>query len=137
MNPTNDPGLRSFVPVAPESHFPIQNLPYGVFRHPGSDIHVGVAIGDYILDLTLLDECGLLETHGLRGQGAFRQRTLNAFLGLGRAAWAEARAAVSRLLRADEPRLRDDAALRERGLVPQAQAQMLLPVDIGDFTDFY
>src|SRR4051812_40292447 len=60
MNPTNDPALRSFVPVAPESHFPIQNLPYGVFRRGPGPARVGVAIGDAVLDLTLLEQCGLL-----------------------------------------------------------------------------
>ena len=52
MNPTNDPALRSFVPVPANSHFPIQNLPFGVFRCAGFDKpHIGVAIGDQILDL--------------------------------------------------------------------------------------
>jgi fumarylacetoacetase len=138
MNPTNDPSLRSFVTVSPESHFPIQNLPYGVFRRSAdANAHIGVAIGDHILDLTLLDERGFLDTRELRGCGVFRHRTLNTFLALGRPAWTEARAAISRLLRADEPRLRDDALLLERALVPQAEAKMLLPVEIGDYTDFY
>ena len=55
----------------------------------------------------------------------------------GRAAWGEVRAAVSRLLRADEPTLRDDVSLREHALVPTAEVEMLLPADVGDYTDFY
>ena len=55
MSPSNDPALRSFVPVAPDSHFPIQNLPYGIFRRTGDMPRVGVAIGDHVLDLAVLE----------------------------------------------------------------------------------
>src|SRR5690349_3787433 len=137
MHPTNDPALGSFVPVAPESHFPIQNLPYGVFRRPGGEPRVGVAIGDHVLDLALLEERGLFDTPALRGRRVFAAPALNAFLALGRPAWDEARSRVSQLLRADEPTLRDNAPLRERALVPRANVQLLLPADIGDYTDFY
>src|SRR5437868_3190988 len=85
MNPTNDPTLRSWVPVAADSDFPIQNLPLGVFRRT--------------------DE--------------------------------STRATVSRLLRADEPALRDQASLRERVLASMKDVELLLPARIGDYTDFY
>jgi fumarylacetoacetase len=138
MNPTNDPALRSFVPVPPESHFPIQNLPYGVFTRPGGDgPHVGVAIGDRVLDLTVLEMRGQLRVPAPDGRRVFGGGTLNAFLALGRPAWSATRAAVSRLLRADEPTLRDDPALRESALVPQAAVAMRLPAEVGDYTDFY
>jgi len=138
MTSTTDPTLRSFVPVAPESHFPIQNLPYGVFRRrSGGQPRIGVAIGDFILDLSILEEQGLLDTPHLRGSQVFSRPTLNAFLALGRLAWSEARSTISRLLRADEPTLRDNAKLRERVLIPTAEVAMLLPADIGDYTDFY
>jgi fumarylacetoacetase len=138
MSPTTDPALRSFVPVPPESHFPIQNLPYGIFRRrAGGGRRAGVAIGDRVLDLILLEERGLLAAPALRGRRVFDTGTLNAFMAQGRAAWGEVRAAVSRLLRADEPTLRDDLALREHALVPMAEVEMLLPADVGDYTDFY
>jgi fumarylacetoacetase len=135
----NDPALRSFVPVAAESHFPIQNLPYGAFRRRGHGgrAHIGVAIGDFVLDLTALEEKGVFDPQFLGGRRPFAAGRLNAFLALGRDAWGEARATVSRLLRADEPRLRDEASLREQVLIPSADAEMLLPVDVGDYTDFY
>lgn len=137
MNPLHDPSLRSFVPVAPDSHFPIQNLPFGIFRRPGEPARVGVAIGDAVLDLGALEAAGLLDLPTLRDRNVFRQSTLNAFLTLGRSAWREARAAVSRLLRADEPTLRDNALLRERVVLSQTSVELLLPVAIGDYTDFY
>jgi fumarylacetoacetase len=138
MNPTNDPALRSFVPMAPESHFPIQNLPYGVFRRrSGGKPAAGVAIGDSVLDLAVLEERGRFNGPHLRGKGVFGRPTLNAFMALGRPAWTEARATVSRLLRHDERTLRDDGALRAQALVPMADVEMLLPAESGDYTDFY
>jgi fumarylacetoacetase len=137
MDPTNDPGLRSWVPVAPDSHFPIQNLPYGVFRRSGDLPRIGVAIGDHALDLAVLESAGLLETPGLRGRAVFGQSSLNDFMSLGHVAWHEARTAISRLLHHDESGLRDNADLRERALVPLAEVELLLPVEIGDYTDFY
>ena len=110
MNPKTEPGLRSFVPVPPESHFPIQNLPYGVFRRGDGERRIGVAIGEHVLDLTVLEAEGLLDVPLLRGRRVFDGGTLNAFMAAGRAAWSEVRAVVSRLLRADEA----DAARRCR-----------------------
>jgi fumarylacetoacetase len=130
MIPENDPMLRSFVEVPPESHFPIQNLPFGVFRRDGT-ARIGVAIGSFILDLAELASAGLLDD-------SFRaQQTLNDFMAGGPDAWRAARARVSRLLRHDESTLRDDRTLRARALVPMADAAMLLPAVIGDYTDFY
>ena len=138
MNPTNDPALRSWLPVGPASHFPIQNLPYGIFRRPGAGAAaVGVAIGAHVLDLAVLEEAGLLDVPLLRGQREFAAGKLNPFLALGPTVWTETRAAISRLLRADEPALRDNARWREQALIPQRDVEMLLPADVGDYTDFY
>jgi fumarylacetoacetase len=134
----NHQELRSFVPVREESHFPFQNLPYGVFRRPGGGPPtIGVAIGEWILDLSVLAAEGLLESPRLPGGQVFRQPTLNAFMSLGRPTWQEARASVRQLLDDREPTLRDNALLRKRALVPMAEAELLLPVDIGNYTDFY
>lgn len=133
--PAND--SRSFIDVAPESHFPIQNLPYGVFRRPGADTaNVGVRIGEFVLDLKVLEHRGLFrdqfgDTH------LFCKRSLNKFMGMGRSAWTAARERITNLLRADNPLIRDDAALRSACLVPIDKCEMQLPAEIGDYTDFY
>lgn len=136
MNPTTDPTLRSFIPVAAESHFAIQNLPYGVFQRGGESPRVGVAIGDQVLDLAVLEEAGLLEGMGLPVR-VFHQPALNAFLALGPGPWRKTRAAISRLLHANEATLRDNAALRGKAFVAQADVTMHLPAQVGDYTDFY
>ena len=121
-----------------ECHFPIQNLPYGIFRRrPASEPAAGVAIGDNVLDLSVLAEEGLLDSPLLPGRQVFRTATLNALMALGRPAWHEARSLISRLLRAEEPTLRDNSRVAERALVPMAEVDMLLPASIGDYTDFY
>ncbi|SEO05766.1 fumarylacetoacetase [Paenibacillus sp. OV219] len=130
---------RSFIEVEPESHFPIQNLPYGVFRpQHGGLPRIGVAIGSYVLDLAALDEAGCFShLPAVTGKGIFAQPTLNAFMTLGREAWREARGSLSRLLDAEEPTLRDDKRLRAAAFHLQSQVELLLPVQIGDYTDFY
>ncbi len=129
----NDPALKSFVPVAADSHFPIQNLPFGIFSTRGGTPRAGVAIGDCIVDLQILAEAGLLPAVDA---AVFRQPSLNAFIGLGREATSAVRQQISQLLRHDNPALRDDLPLRERAIVSVAEATMHRPVAVGGFSDF-
>ncbi|KAB7496487.1 Fumarylacetoacetase [Armadillidium nasatum] len=129
--------MKSFIEVSPDSDFPVQNLPYGVFStcdNPSQ--RIGVAIGNLILDLSVISHLfngPLLKSK----QNVFKQSRLNDFLGLGFKVWHEARSTIQNLLSADTPTLRDDGELRKRCFVPQSSATMHLPVDIGDYTDFY
>ncbi|MBP6346149.1 MAG: fumarylacetoacetase [Neisseriaceae bacterium] len=124
----------SFVAVAPDCDFPIQNLPYGIFSQQDSAPRAGVAIGDYVLDLALLEARGLLQPSSTP---VFNQPTLNAFIDLGRDTWQRIRAELQQLLAADTATLRDDADLRAQALIPQADVIMHLPVDVPGYTDFY
>ncbi|UCF67090.1 MAG: fumarylacetoacetase [Acidobacteriota bacterium] len=138
LNRTHRADLRSFVPVPADSHFPIQNLPFGVFRpRAGSSGRVGVAIGEHVLDLSVIEQAGLLSSAGLAGSSLFRQASLNPFMALGPSAWSSVRARVSELLREDEPTLRDAGVLRDRALLPLRGVELMLPAEIGDYTDFY
>jgi fumarylacetoacetase len=98
---------------------------------------VGVAIGDQILDLSVLEESGFFAETVLNGRPIFSNSSLNAFMALGRSAWRPVREIVQQLLLADNPTLRDDEALRRRAIVPMAGVVMHLPAEIGDYTDFY
>ncbi len=137
MQPTTNSRPRSFVPVPPQSHFPIQNLPYGVCRRRDGERSIAVAIGDYIVDLTALEALGFLDVPALAGRRVFDTGKLNTFIAQGRTVWSEIRQRIGQLLDADEPTLRDDAEILARMLVPMAEVEMLLPADIGDYTDFY
>ena len=125
---------QSFIAVAENSDFPLQNLPYGVFQPQGEHARVGVAIGTDVLDLAVLEAAGLLLTGG---QNVFGQTSLNAFIALGRPVWQQVRARLQQLLSADCAELRDNAALRARAFYPQATVAMLLPVEVPGYTDFY
>lgn len=138
MDATNNPELVSFIPVASTSHFPIQNLPYGVFR-PRSEraARIGVAIGDYVLDLAVLADRGHFKNAKVEQPPVFARPTLNDFMALGREVWRDIRSTVSHLLSADVTTLRDDPQLRRESLWPLEQVELLLPACIGDYTDFY
>ena len=131
----NDPSLYSFIPVDPASDFPIQNLPYGVFSaRDGLAPRVGVAIGDYVLDLWELEQDGRLNVGEL---GVFSAPTLNPFMALGPKLWSRTRARISELLRHDNPELRDNDELRRLALVPMAQVTLHMPISVAGYTDFY
>src|SRR6266478_8471433 len=138
LNETHDPSLRSWVEAANDAvtDFPIQNLPYGVFRPRGSNDppRIGVAIGDRILDLAGCARNGLLK--GLPDEmiAACQQHFLNALMSLGAARWTLLRQRISRWLRSDT---RKDAGEPARFLVAMNEAEMLLPAAIGNYTDFY
>lgn len=128
--------LSSFVAGADDSLFPLQNLPYGVFRpKKGGAAHIGVAIGDQVLDLTQLEEKKLLQT-GV-SHPVFNTGSLNAFAAEGSEIWAGVRKQIQSLLSADNSTLRDNNALREAVLLPQQDVDMLLPFHIEGFSDFY
>ncbi|KAM7530837.1 hypothetical protein LguiB_034247 [Lonicera macranthoides] len=131
-------GLKSFIDVDSHSHFPIENLPYGVFKpESGSEPRPGVAIGDYVLDLSVIASAGLFDGPLLSNSDCFHKPNLNKFLEMGRPAWKEARAMLQKLLSSSEPALRDNESLRQKALVPMDKVQMLLPIAIGDYTDFF
>jgi fumarylacetoacetase len=131
----NDPKFRSFIDVSPTSDFPIQNLPYGVFSSKdGRASRVGVAIGDYVLDLWELEQDGRLDVGEL---GVFAAPMLNPFMALGPKVWSRTRARISELLRHDHPELRDNDELRRNALVPMADVKLHMPIAVAGYTDFY
>ncbi|CAM3453888.1 fumarylacetoacetase [Stackebrandtia soli] len=118
----------SWVLIPQGSHFPITNLPFGVFSSPGRDQRIGVAIGEQILDVRAADEAGLLPDLS----GALRLDTLDGFLAAGRVYWRGVRSRIAQLLSepAHEP-------VVSGMLVAQEDATMHLPFTVADFVDFY
>jgi len=132
---THDARLTSWLPSAnePDCDFPIQNLPFGVFRAHGGAPRIGVAIGDRILDLAALAEADLLGALDQPVVTACRAPALNDLMAWGTRAWSELRRGISRLLAAGAP----EAARVERCLVRTDDVALELPAHIGDYTDFY
>lgn len=135
MIKANDPSLKSWVDVPAGSHFPIQNLPFGIFSTADSYARVGVAIGDQVLDLSVLAANGHFE--GIAEANVFESDYLNDMMEGGKATTRAIRQKVSDLLNADNGDLRDNAELRAAALLSQSDVTMHLPVKVGDYTDFY
>jgi fumarylacetoacetase len=133
-NETHDPTRRSFVASAnaPGCDFPIQNLPFGVFRPaPGQPPRVGVAIGDQILDIVM----AAFHFDGLAGEAArvCGAPFLNSMMSLGPEAWSALRLSLSRALSAES----GASSLLHPYLIPMTQAEVMMPVAFRNFTDFF
>jgi fumarylacetoacetase len=136
LDQTHDPALRARIDSANRSgtDFPLQNLPLGVFRRrdAGGESCIGTAIGDAILDLQAASRSGLLEEVSPAVRLALLEPTLNSLMAQDRMAVRGLRRGIQRLLRADAL-----VPAEQLQLVPLAEAEMLLPAEIGDYTDFY
>jgi fumarylacetoacetase len=140
VDPTHDPSLASWIESANRGgDFPIQNLPFGVFRPKGEDGpgRVGIAIGDMILDVTACRDEGRFSGLAERAADVCAAPALNGLMRLGAEARTELRKQVSALLAAGSPASRSNPRLGDRILVARSEAEMLLPAEIGDYTDFY
>lgn len=137
LNETHDVNLKSWVAGAMSGNtdFPIQNLPFAIFRRSGTDeaFRGGVAIGDQIVDLAAVSTRSLFQGLAQEAAIAGAQNSLNALMALGEPAWSALRLALSRSLREGSAQ---QAAL-QACLVAQGEAEYALPAQIGDYTDFY
>ncbi|TCK09315.1 fumarylacetoacetase [Marinobacterium mangrovicola] len=137
LNETHDIGLTSWVSSAnePNNDFPIQNLPFAVFRRQGSGeaFRGGVAIGDQVIDLKALNATGLFSGVVAEALQACSSDSLNRFMSMGAEAWSALRLQLSRALREGS----EEEASLASCLVPQAEVEYSLPCHIGDYTDFY
>jgi fumarylacetoacetase len=129
--------LESFIEVPADSDFPLENLPFGVFQPIEGNSRVGVAIGDLIVDLSILEGLGHFRSPEFQAYPVFSEDSLNSFLALGRPAWRKTREILQYLLSAETPTLRDDVRLREKAFHAQKDVTMKLPTRIGNYTDFY
>ena len=140
LNETHDPALNSWVDSAnePDTDFPVQNLPFGVYTDPKSGAgKVGIAIGDMILDITAARAKGVIGGVADDAAGACAGDSLNEFMAMGGRHWSALRAAASKALRYDTEEGEAAEAVADEILVVQADVAMRLPARIGDYTDFY
>jgi fumarylacetoacetase len=127
---------NSFIPISPDSHFSLQNLPYGVFSpREGGEPRIGVAVGDFVLDMRVFHDLALFDDDALNSSNAFTEATLNSFMALGRDQWRAARRAIKRQLQHGS--FLDHDVIGDLAFFRQTDVVMHLPVAIGDYTDFY
>ncbi len=127
--------LHSWVSVDPQSDFSIYNLPFGVFKNAQIQHHIAIALGDFVIDLHVLQELGYLNDLALPNN-VFNQKSLNAFLSLGKHKTSQVRKKVQEIFSSDST-LKQEKDHLEVVLIRSKNVQMLLPIEIGDYTDFY
>ena len=140
VDETHDPALRSWVESAnvPSTDFPIQNLPFGVFRHDFEERpRIGIAIGDQVLDCLAATRAGCFDALGPIALDVLQSWSLNALMATGRDEVRAIRQLASRLLRADTTEGQNAATMRELLLVAMNRIGDCVPAEIGDYTDFY
>jgi len=133
---TNDPSKKTWLPVAPNSDFPIQNIPFGVFLTRDDVITIGTRIGDHAIDLGALHQLGYFNGIPLTDD-IFLQDTLNDFISDGHKTWRLVRNRISEIFDIANPILEKNQEHRNTVLFTMDEIEMQLPVQIGDYTDFY
>jgi len=135
-NIANDPKRKSWINVPQNSDFPIQNIPFGVFITKEDVITIGTRIGNCAIDMGALQQLGYFEGIELTDD-MFMQDTLNDFISDGKKTWRLVRNRLAELFDENNPKLRDNKEHREVVIFSVEDVEMLLPVQIGDYTDFY
>jgi fumarylacetoacetase len=132
----NDPNRKSWLKVESNSDFPIQNIPFGVFITGDDIITIGTRIGDFAIDLGALHQLGYFKNIPLTDD-MFLQDTLNDFIADGRITWRLIRNRIAEVFDVSNGLLRDNANHKDKVIFRMDEVEMQLPVDIGDYTDFY
>ena len=132
----NDPSRKSWLSVSENSDFPIQNLPFGVFLTKEDVITIGTRIGDFAIDMGALQQLGYFEGIDLPDD-MFLQDTLNDFISYGKKTWRQIRNRLSDIFEINNSQLRDNDEHKKVVIFHIDDIEMLLPVQIGDYTDFY
>ena len=132
----NDPSRTSWLNVAKDSDFPIQNIPFGVFLTKDDVITIGTRIGNYAIDLGALQQLNYFEGIELTDD-MFMQDTLNDFISDGKKTWRLVRNRIAEIFDANNTTLKDNEDHRTIVLFTLDEIEMQLPVQVGDYTDFY
>ncbi len=138
INGTHDPAIESWVDSAnnPETDFPIQNLPFGVYKKPGGVESVGVAIGDDIFDISAAFGMELFDGEAAQAARRCGGTQVHTLMAMGKHHWSALRLQLSNILRHDSTVGAKAFSRAVDLLVPQADCVMSKPIYIGDFTDF-
>lgn len=126
--------MKSWINVSKNSDFPIENIPFGIFKTKNLSPRIGTAIGDFVLDLAALHSLGFIKEGN---KNIYENNFLNDFISLGKPITNAVRKRIQELLEEKNPELRDNAGAKSKALYKMSDVEMFLPVEIGDYTDFY
>lgn len=132
----NDPNRKTWLKITPDTDFPIQNIPFGVFLTRDDIITIGTRIGDYAIDLGAMHQLNYFDGIELTDD-IFLQDSLNDFISAGRKTWRLIRNRIADVFDENNPELRDNEEHKKYILFKMDEVEMQLPVQVGDYTDFY
>jgi len=124
--------MKTWVPIPENSDFTINNIPFGIFSTTSNQPRVGIAIGNQVIDLVLVNRLGVFDQLNI-DEGVFENKYLNSFIDLGKKKTSKVRGLIQRELSLEKSVIRNVDGV----LLAQSEVIMHLPVDIGDYTDFY
>lgn len=136
MLKANNPQLSSWINVPKDSDFPIQNIPFGIFKTSNKSPRMATIIGDTVIDLQAMAEMGYFNDLDLI-KSVFSQKYINEFMALGKQKTLALRDRIAELFASENSLIRDDEKAKAKILQGVNDVQLLLPVQIGDYTDFY
>ncbi len=138
MIKANDPSIKTWLHVKDGSDFPIQNLPFGIFKpHNRTNPRAGTRIGNLVIDLSKIAEKGYFKDEGIETREVFYNDTLNDFIALGRPVWRAVRNKISDIFDWGNQEFWNTEDFKEGIFYKIEDVDMLMPVQVGDYTDFY
>lgn len=138
MNNPNHPSLKSWLYSDRKSDFPIQNLPFGIFKPKNrTNPRAGTRIGSAVIDLAVIAERGYFSDYGIPNKEVFSKPFLNDFIAMGKPVWTAVRSKLSEIFNAENEEFWNTEDFRENLLYKAHEVEMLMPVQVGDYTDFY
>ncbi len=132
----NDPSRKTWLETSVDTDFPIQNIPFGVFLTTDDIVTIGTRIGEFAIDLGAMHQLGYFKGIELTDD-IFLQDTLNDFISDGRKTWRLVRNRIAEIFDINNSELRENENHRKNILFAMDDVEMQLPVQIGDYTDFY
>jgi fumarylacetoacetase len=127
----------SWIETAPGHDFPLENIPFGIISTPGREPRAATRIGETVIDLLVLSEAGIFDDCNFSAREVFRETHLNGFIALGKEQTRTFRTLLQDLFSSENPKIRDNKALRSTALFPIREVSMHMPVMVNDYTDFY
>jgi len=137
MIEANDPKLKSWISVGADSDFPVQNIPFGIYKTTGREPSPATRIGDTIIDLSVLADFGYFDELDIHDLSVFYAPVLNDFIALGNKLTSKVRNRLAELLSDASEELSSYEEVKKLALVDVKDAEMMMPVEVGDYTDFY
>lgn len=132
----NDVNRKTWLEIDKDSDFPIQNIPFGIFLRPDGLITAGTRIGDYVIDLAVLQHLDYFNDIEL-DRDIFTQDSLNDFISLGQETWRLVRNRISDIFLDSNSQLQNNSKDRKKIIFKISEVEMQMPVQVGDYTDFY